>query len=98
MKYSLVALFTTVSILFVILAITISANHYLYAQTKGENISTAPKTVSVDLNETGDEILEGTALSEAGGRARLHSFVVDGRTGDSVIRHLHIAWVHLGRR
>ena len=94
MKYSLVALFTTVSILFVILAITISANHYLYAQTKGENISTAPKTVSVDLNETGDEILNrGITVSKEFAhpylnnthRAIILPFREDGRTYTGIL-------------
>jgi hypothetical protein len=65
LKYSLAASYTTVSILFVMLAITIPPNHYLYAQNIDGNISTAPKTVNVDLNETGDEILHrGITVSE----------------------------------
>lgn len=47
------------------LAIAIQPNHYLYAQTIGGNMSTAPETVNVDLNKTGDEILHrGITVSE----------------------------------
>ena len=47
------------------LAITLPPSHYLYAQNIGGNISTAPKTVNVDLNETGDEMLHrGITVSE----------------------------------
>jgi hypothetical protein len=65
LKYTPAASYTTVSILVVMLAVSLLSNQNVRGQITAGNKSESAQSVNVNLNETGDKILQrGIAVSE----------------------------------